>query len=302
MPFGFLNVNKPPGPTSHDIVAVVRRGASLRRVGHAGTLDPLASGVLVLAIGQATRLTEYLLTSDKAYTADLVLGITTDTYDADGEITTRAPVPVDLDVSDIRQALSRFVGEISQTPPVYSALKVRGKPAYARARAGESVSLKARRVIIRDIRLISYEPPALRLAVTCSAGTYIRSLAHDLGQDLGTGAMLSGLSRTASGRFKLSDSVTLQTLSTGFADGSWQKHLLPVDWALGEMPRIMLDAQQVENIRHGRAIPANIEGVGLACGVTVEGRFIAILAADPENRAWHPKKVFHSQIDPDYTP
>jgi tRNA pseudouridine55 synthase len=302
LPFGFLNVNKPPGPTSHDIVAAVRRGASLRRVGHAGTLDPLASGVLVLAVGQATRLTEYLLTSDKAYIADLVLGVTTDTYDADGQVTARKPVPANLDRADIQRTLSRFVGEISQVPPVYSALKVQGKPAYARARAGESVSLEARRITIRDIRLISFEQPVLTLVVTCSAGTYIRSLAHDLGQELGSGAMLSGLTRIASGRFKIADSVAFKTLSEGFADGSWQDHLLPVDFALGEMPQIVLDGEQVENIRHGRAIPANIEGVGLACGLTAEGRFIAILSADPENQAWRPKKVFHSQIDPDYTP
>jgi tRNA pseudouridine55 synthase len=283
-------------------VAAVRRGASLRRVGHAGTLDPLASGVLVLAIGQATRLTEYLLTSDKAYMADLVLGVTTDTYDADGQVVAQNPVPADLDRADIERVLSRFVGEIDQTPPVYSALKVQGKPAYARARAGESVSLEARRVIIRDFRLISYEPPSLKLAVTCSAGTYIRSLAHDLGQELGIGAMLSGLMRTASGRFKIADSVAFQTLSAGFADGSWQDYLLPVDFALGEMPQIVLDGEQMENIRHGRAIPANIEGVGLARGLTADGRFIAILSADLENQVWHPKKVFHSQIDPDYIP
>jgi tRNA pseudouridine55 synthase len=297
LPFGFLNVDKPSGSTSHDVVAVVRRGANLRRVGHAGTLDPLASGVLVLAVGQAARLTEYLLTSDKEYTADLVLGITTDTYDAEGQVTARKPVPTGLDRARVEQVLPRFLGEIDQVPPVYSALKVRGKPAYARVRAGESVSLKARRITIRDIGVMSFEPPHLRLAVSCSAGTYIRSLAHDLGQALGTGAMLGGLTRTASGRFRIADSVALQDLAAGFADGSWQDHLLPAGFALAGMPQVVLDDDQVENIRHGRAIPANIEGVGLSCGIMPDGRFIAILSADPESQTWRPKKVFHSQID-----
>jgi tRNA pseudouridine55 synthase len=280
-------------------VAAVRRGANVRRVGHAGTLDPLASGVLILAIGQATRLTEYLLTSDKEYIADLVLGISTDTYDAEGQVVARKPVPADLDRSAVEGVLPRFLGEIDQVPPVYSALKVQGKPAYARVRAGESVILKARRITIRDIRLLSFEPPALRLAVACSAGTYIRSLAHDLGQALGTDAMLSGLIRTSSGRFKITDSVTLQDLAAGFADGSWQNYLLPAGFALAAMPQIELDGEQVENIRHGRAIPANIGEAELACGITIDGRFIAILSADPENQVWRPKKVFHSQIDSD---
>jgi tRNA pseudouridine55 synthase len=297
LPFGFLNVDKPPGSTSHDVVAAVRRGASLRRVGHAGTLDPLARGVLILAIGQATRLTEYLLTSDKAYIADLVLGITTDTYDAEGQVIAQKPVPTGLDRSSVEQVLPRFLGEIDQVPPVYSALKVRGKPAYARVRAGESVSLKARRVTIRDIQVMSFEPPNLRLAVSCSAGTYIRSLAYDLGQVLGTGAMLGGLIRTASGRFSITDSVALQDLAAGFADGSWQDYLLPAGFALAGMPQVVLGGEQVEDIRHGRAIPANIGDVELACGIMPDGRFVAILSADPASQTWRPKKVFHSQFD-----
>jgi tRNA pseudouridine55 synthase len=283
-------------------VSAVRHGANLRRVGHAGTLDPLARGVLILAIGQATRLTEYLLTSDKEYIADLVLGVTTDTYDAEGEVVSRQPVPVCLDRAEVEDVLPRFLGEISQVPPVYSALKVRGKPAYARVRAGEEVNLEARRITIHEIRLLSFDPPQLKLAVTCSAGTYIRSLAHDLGQVLGIGAMLGGLIRTASGRFRLEDSVTLEDLASGFADGSWRGHLLPAGFALAEMPQVVLDDGQVENIRHGRAIPANIEKVGMACGIKPDGRFIAILSADPENQVWQPKKVFQSQIDSDDTP
>ena len=287
-----LNVNKPSGPTSHDIVAAVRRGTGVRRVGHAGTLDPLAEGVLVLALGPATRLTEYLSGSDKEYLATLTLGLSTDTYDAEGQIVARRDLPPDLTVEQVEVVLSRFRGEIEQTPPVYSAVKVAGKSAHARVRAGEMVRLKPRRVTIRSLQLLTYDPPEIRLRVVCSAGTYIRSLAHDIGETLGCGAILSGLTRTASGRFRLEEAVSWETLRAAFDDGSWRAFLLPPDLALEGTPRIGLDEEGLARVQHGQPIPAGGSVSGLARAYAPDGRFVAVLSGDPAGGVWRPRKVF----------
>ncbi|MFW5942793.1 MAG: tRNA pseudouridine(55) synthase TruB, partial [Chloroflexota bacterium] len=196
---GLLNVDKPLHLTSHDVVARVRRLCDTRRVGHAGTLDPLASGVLVLAVGRATRLLEYVVGQPKEYQARVRLGQETNTYDGEGEITAQRPVPVTR--ADVEQALQQFRGDIAQIPPMYSALKKGGKRLYELARQGKEVEREARRVTIYDLEILTWDRPVLTVRVRCSTGTYIRSLAHDLGQALGTGAYLSGLRRTAIGAF-----------------------------------------------------------------------------------------------------
>jgi tRNA pseudouridine55 synthase len=290
--FGLLNVNKPSGPTSHDIVAGIRRGTGERRVGHAGTLDPLAQGVLVLALGPATRLLEYLAASSKTYLADVTLGITTDTYDAEGEITGQQPVPPGLNREQVDAVLAAFRGEIEQVPPVYSAIKVGGTSAHARARAGEDVQLYPRPVSIYDLQVTAFEPPKLSLSVTCSPGTYIRSLAHDLGQALHCGAMLSGLARTASGRFLLEDAVDWETLHRAFETGTWRQYLLPADLALDGTPRVILDQAGVEHVRRGRPIPATGVSDGLGRAYLPDGRFVAVLSGNPQHGVWQPKKVF----------
>jgi len=291
--FGLLNVAKPSGPTSHDVVNAVRRGTGERRVGHGGTLDPLADGVLVLALGRATRLLEYLSASRKAYRAEVTLGVTTDTYDAEGEVLAERPVPPDLTLADLDSALDAFRGAIQQVPPVYSAVKVGGKAAYARARAGEELELEPREVQIFELEAVAFEPPRVVLRVVCSAGTYIRSLAHDLGEALGTGAMLSALTRTASGQFRLEDAVRWPDLETAFADGSWRDLLLPADLALDGTPQLHLDEQGLQDISYGRPLRVGDAAArGLARAYAPDGRFVAVLEGDARRGFWRPKKVF----------
>ncbi len=209
---GVLNIDKPAGWTSHDVVGRVRRLAGLRQVGHAGTLDPMATGVLLLCVGRATRLLEYLTGQPKTYLAEVTLGISTDTYDAEGEITARKPLP-DLSRQQVEAALNAFRGEIMQRPPAYSALKRDGVALYRRARAGEQVTVEPRPVIVYDLALLSFDGRTVNLHVRCGAGTYVRSIAHDLGQALGCGGHLSALRRTAVGRFSVGTATTLERLA-----------------------------------------------------------------------------------------
>ena len=291
-PFGLLNLNKPSGITSHDVVNIVRRGSGERRVGHAGTLDPLASGVLLLALGKATRLLEYLTASTKRYRATIKLGTTTDTYDVEGRVLQQRPLPDGLTLDDVREILQRdFSGTIQQMPPIYSALKVDGKPAYQRARAGEQVTLQARPVTLYSVEVVSAEWPYLTLDVHCGPGTYIRSLAHDLGQTLGCGATLSALTRLASGDFHIDAALSTDALQTAFDDGSWRQHLLPADLALDGTPQVHLDEDGFKRLRNGMTLPAeNVSG--LARAYAPDGRFVAVLVGDPQRNHWQPKKVF----------
>ncbi|MBN1121353.1 MAG: tRNA pseudouridine(55) synthase TruB [Anaerolineae bacterium] len=292
MVFGLLNVDKPSGPTSHDIVLAVRRGTGEKRIGHAGTLDPLARGVLVLALGQATRLVEYLVASQKSYLAEITLGIETATYDAEGDVVAQYPLPDDLSIEAFRPILQRFTGQIEQVPPVYSAIKIQGKAAYARVRKGERVDLPPRSVEIKRLDLIEFDPPILRISVDCSPGTYIRSLASDIGKALGCGAMLSGLVRTASGGFSQEDAVSWEELQQSFEDRTWMKHLLPADAALDGFPRLDLTADQVKVVMNGGPVGDDRVSTGIARAYSSEGRFIAVMVGDPDRQIWKPKKVF----------
>ena len=208
---GILNVDKPPGMTSHDVVDAIRRVSGQRRVGHAGTLDPMATGVLLVCLGQGTRVAEYLMGGRKRYRASVVLGSTTDTYDAEGEVTSSGGL-ADFQRAEIETALAGFLGPIEQVPPIYSALKQGGEPLHRRARRGEVVEVRPRPVVIDEIRLLDWESPVVIFEVACSPGTYVRSLAHDLGQRLGSGAYLGSLVRLASGRFALEDATSLERL------------------------------------------------------------------------------------------
>jgi tRNA pseudouridine55 synthase len=290
--FGLLNVDKPVGPTSHDVVVRVRHGTGERRVGHAGTLDPIAGGVLVLALGRATRLLEYLTGADKAYHAVVTLGVETDTYDAEGAVVAERAIPHDLTRERAERVLDDFRGDIRQVPPVYSAVKIAGKAAYERVRAGETVEIEARAVQIHRLDLAAFDPPTLELAITCSSGTYVRSLAHDIGQALGCGAVMSGLTRTAVGDFRLEDAVGWDDLRRAFELGAWQDYLLPADRALGGSARVHLDADGVRRVEHGMPLPVDgpIEALGRA--YAPDGRFVAVLSGDPAAGVWHPKKVF----------
>ncbi len=292
MDFGLIIVDKPVGPTSHSVVHVVRRGTGVRKVGHAGTLDPRASGVLVLCLGAATRLSEYLSAGTKRYEAVVRFGRSTDTYDGDGQIVRDTGQTPGLEA--IRSVLPEFTGVLEQMPPAYSAIKLKGKKAYQLARAGKDVDLEPRQVTIYTLVPVSYEAPDLTLEISCSAGTYVRSLANDLGERLATGAYLAALRRTQAGMFTLAQAVSLEDLQAGFDDGSWAKHVLPAVDALPDLPLVEVDSGGMELVRHGRQVPAGGPVEGLARAVDASGILVAILEGNPQENVWLPKKVFIS--------
>jgi tRNA pseudouridine55 synthase len=289
---GVLVVDKPVGLTSHDVVQIVRKGTNIRRAGHTGTLDPRASGVLVILIGPAVRLSEYVSASDKRYQAIIKLGTTTDTYDADGHITSSGPV--NISETQFDDTLSQFVGEIEQIPPPYSAVKVKGRKAYEMAREGEEVDLQPRKIQVYNLELLEWAPPEAVIDVYCSSGTYVRSLAHDLGKELGCGAYLVGLRRTKSGRFTLRDAVPLRKLREAFEAGNWYQYLIPAAEALSDWPALELDIDQVEAVRHGHRVPAEPEASGMARGISQQGELVALLEVDQSTMEWQPRKVFFS--------
>lgn len=261
---GVLVVAKPAGPTSHDVVALVRRLAQTRRIGHGGTLDPFASGVLPLFLGGATRLVEYHLRDDKAYRATVCLGATSTTDDLDGELTPveRAADAVPISRAAVEAALGGFLGEQMQQPPQYSAIQVGGRRAYAMARAGENPELPPRRVDIRALELIEWDDadPERLIAVVnvlCSAGTYVRALARDIGARLGSGAYLGALVRTASGPFTLEAAQPLDAIREAAAaagpDGV-RELLLPADTGLDAIPAVALTPEEIADANQGRFV------------------------------------------------
>ncbi|MEP7290464.1 MAG: tRNA pseudouridine(55) synthase TruB [Chloroflexota bacterium] len=282
--FGFLNVNKPLGITSHDVVAKVRRASGIKKVGHAGTLDPLATGVLILCVGTATRLSEYVMHGTKRYRARVRLGITTSTYDAEGEILQQRDAS-QIKREAVEQALIPYRGDIQQVPPMFSAIKQGGKKLYELARAGETVGREPRSVRIDSLTIIDWQPPEFTLDITCSAGTYIRSLAYDLGETLGVGAHLAGLVRTASGVFTLENATPLDTLLTDFGS-----HLVSPAVALAEYPVLMIEAAAEQEIAYGRAIPGALADGTITMAYSADERLIAVLHAES---GWlKPQKVF----------
>jgi len=257
---GVLVVAKPAGPTSHDVVALVRRLAATRRIGHGGTLDPFASGVLPLFLGGATRLVEYHLGDDKAYRATVCFGASSTTDDLDGELTPAAgPAPTR---DAVEAALRTFVGPQSQQPPAYSAIQVAGRRAYAMARAGETVRLAPRHVDIRRLDLIEWDAtdpdrPIAILDVTCSAGTYVRALARDLGARVGSAAYLGALSRTGSGPFTLDGAHALEEVRAAAAAGGpdgIRKLLLAPDTGLEALPAVSLTSAEIADANQGRFV------------------------------------------------
>jgi tRNA pseudouridine55 synthase len=294
---GILNVDKPPDVTSHDVVAAVRRIAGQRKVGHAGTLDPMATGVLVVCLGQATRIAEYLMAGRKRYRATIVLGTTTDTYDAEGEILS-SDGRTGFARGEIAAALDSFVGRIQQVPPLYSALKRHGEPLYKLARQGKTVEREPREVEIHHIQLVDWTTPSLIVEVECSSGTYIRSLAHDLGRHLSSGAHLAALVRLSSGQFRLEEAVSLERLEEAFEHGQEGHYLLPMDEALLDWPAMIVGAETARRIVQGQAVPGEppVDGDGseaaLCRAYSLDGDFLAIMAYHAETQRWRPKKVF----------
>lgn len=286
---GLLVVNKPAGMTSHDVVDAVRRMAGTRRVGHAGTLDPAATGVLVILIGAATRLAPFIHGSDKTYRATLRLGATTTTGDADGDIVERRPVTVSQ--AEIEATLVRFRGTVAQVPPMYSAVKIRGQKLYQLARRGQEVERKPRPVTIYRLDVLDWALPDMTIEVVCSAGTYIRSLAYDLGQALGCGAHVTALTRTVAGDFTLSQSHSLEELRALAAAGRLAEALLPPQAALTGLPVVTLTPEQERAVGYGQTFP--LDGppdATLIQAHNAAGQLVAVLIPGTAGM-WRPKLV-----------
>jgi tRNA pseudouridine55 synthase len=249
---GVLLLDKPVGPSSSAVLQAVKRLLEAKKAGHAGTLDPLASGLLPLLFGEATKFAQFGLDAAKEYVADVRLGAATSTGDTEGEVIERKPVAVDS--GSLEQALGRFRGEIEQVPPMHSALKHEGQPLYALARAGETVERAARRITVHELELIAYEGELVRLRVLCSKGTYVRTLAADLGLALGTVGHLQALRRTAVGSLRLDRAVSLDDLQA-LGEEARRAWLLPADRLLEHLPRVDLDKAPAERFRQGQSVP-----------------------------------------------
>lgn len=289
--YGILNVDKPAGMSSHAVVHAIRKAGNLARVGHAGTLDPMATGVLLICIGQAVRISEYLIDHDKKYRARVRLGIETDTYDATGNIVAQREVTATRE--QISDALQSFVGKLAQMPPAFSAIKKDGVPHYKLARRGVPVETQPRNVEIFSIDLRDVTLPEVEFEVHCSKGTYIRSLAHDLGAKLGCGGHLTALTRTAVGNFSIADAVSLDELRDALTSGCAERHLIPMDEALLNLEAIVVDAPTAKQIQNGYALHCGRTfTTPLLRAYSTAGAFIALMERGGDADTWKPRKVF----------
>jgi tRNA pseudouridine55 synthase len=288
---GILVIDKAKGMTSHDVVACVRKISAQRKAGHAGTLDPLATGVLLVCLGQATRVSEYLMNHDKTYLASIRLGVSTDTYDTEGQITGQCEAG-HITRAQVERELGRMVGTLEQLPPMYSAVKHQGKPLYRLARRGVTIARKPRRVKIVRLEMVGWYPPDMQVEIKCSKGTYVRSLAHDLGQHLECGAHLAGLVRIASGPFDIQQANTLEQVERAFAQGTGGQLLLPLDAALEEFPAVTLDQVAERSISFGQRIRLSHEPrTDMVRAYAADGRLVALLRGHGDG-LWQPHKVF----------
>jgi len=282
--FGFLNVKKPAGMSSFDVIRRLWRSLPGRiKAGHAGTLDPFAEGVLVVCVGPATRLADRVQAQPKQYRARIILGATSTTDDPEGEIAASAHA-VAPPAGTVAEAVAAFVGRIRQVPPAYSAVHVGRQRAYHLARAGKKVELAAREVVVHAIELLGYDWPSLDLEVTCGSGTYIRSLARDIGERLGVGGYCVALTRTAVGAFRLADAVDLDAVDP-------QRDLIDAIEAVPDLPRVVAGASAIKDLAQGKAIPGQVQGPEIAV-VDAQGRLLALAAPGPRPGLVRPVKVF----------
>jgi tRNA pseudouridine55 synthase len=294
---GILNLDKQSDSTSMEAVRVVKRLTSQRHVGHGGTLDPQATGVLPVCFGQATRVMEYLIDGEKLYRARIKLGVSTDTYDAQGQVTRVETVP-EINLEDIEQTLKPFLGVINQTPPMYSALKKDGRRLYELAREGVEVERPARQVEIHKLAVLAWERPNLDIDIACGRGVYIRSLAHDLGESLGCGGHLTSLIRLKTGPFELSHAFTLNQFSEKCQKGEWMKSLYPVDHVFLHFRIITIGPKEWATLKNGRSVSldprtnhaAHLERVR---AYSIDNQFIGLLRFDKSKGLWQPHKLFN---------
>lgn len=306
---GFINFNKPTGITSMDALRRIKRITGQRqKVGHAGTMDPLAHGVLPICFGQATRLMEYVVGGTKCYTVEIKLGETTATFDAEGEVL-KTGDPSSVSRADVEAAIPSFIGTVQQTPPMYSAIKVKGQRLYKLARAGIEIEREARTVEVYGIDIVEFELPRLVISVECGRGVYMRSLAHDLGELLGCGGYVTGLVRTYSGGFPLEESVTLEQLEESTAEDatSWLEYLHPIDSVLRSFRSVTVSSRAEQYLKNGQSVGIGREkpDAGYLEQFRVyspEGRFLALARCDLSTNTWKPVKVFQVNDLSPYAP
>jgi tRNA pseudouridine55 synthase len=287
---GYLVIDKPAGITSHDVVGRIRRLTGERKVGHAGTLDPAATGVLPVAVGLATRTLEFLADSSKTYLAEITFGVSTDSYDGDGSVTGVSSVP-ELSRSELETTLDSMLGEQNQIPPMFSAINIGGTRLYDLARRGESIAREARRIVINEIELIDWSPPVATVCIDCSKGTYIRSIAHDLGERAGCGAHLSNLVRLRSGPFSIEESWTFSELSSMDLAADWESITIHPDIALEPMDGVIVDTNGAAHWRVGKALQAGSDSQSWARVYDEQGSWLGIAQYSHGENVWQPYKV-----------
>lgn len=292
---GIINLDKPRGWTSFHAVARIRRLSTCRRVGHSGTLDPDASGVLPVFLGRAARLARFVTDLPKVYRAVIEFGSATATYDASGPVIGRGD-PSALDAERIAAALDSFRGLIEQIPPMYSAIKHKGKPLYHFARSGTEIARRPRRVSVHRLTIIEWRNPRLTVEIECGKGTYIRSIAHDLGQALGCPAHLEELTRTRSGPFRIEESVSPADLEDSFHRDDWTRYLQPPEAAVSHFEPIGLEDAGERDFLHGKPLPLTTSPPGFEGEHrrihARDGRFLGIARFDPQETLWRPVIVF----------
>jgi tRNA pseudouridine55 synthase len=291
---GILVVDKPAGWTSHDVVARVRRLLGERHIGHAGTLDPAATGVLPLAVGDATKVVEYLSDASKTYLAEITLGVETDSYDIDGRVVRVSPID-GVTGDDVEGGLAQLKGEIDQVPPMHSALKVGGQRLYELARRGEEIEREARRIVISELSLVDWQPPVATVLIDCSKGTYVRSIARDVGQLLSVGAFLSNLIRLRTGPFRLEDAWTLTELADLDLEAEWLTVAIHPDAVMEGRPALILDDISSGNWQNGGLLPGVAEDTGPVRVYDAAGDWLGVGRYDVERGVWRPVKVVRSE-------
>jgi tRNA pseudouridine55 synthase len=294
---GILNIKKPQNMTSFTVVAIVKRISGEKHVGHAGTLDPQATGVLPVCLGQATRVIEFLFDETKNYQTEIELGKTTDTYDFTGKVIKTGDTSR-ISRETIESALPAFQGNIFQIPPMFSALKFKGTPLYKLARQGLEVERKSRSAHISSIKILDWQSPVVTLEIVCGKGTYIRSIANDLGEMLGCGASMRSLVRQRVGPFEIGSALSLSRLEEAFKKDEGQKLLYPLDHVLMDFNAIVVNQAQQCSLIHGAPISGGppihqeIPGKSLSRVYTEQGNFLGMVTYDFENNKWKPEKIF----------
>lgn len=294
---GILLVDKPRGWTSHDVVAWVRRRLRVRSVGHGGTLDPAAEGLLLVVVGAATRLAQYAIDADKSYVAHIVLGASTTTEDLEGELRERHRVQTPPPRAVIESTLEHFLGTIQQVPPAYSSIKVGGIAAHRQARRGATLELRARTVTVRRLELLTYDYPDLVVAIDCGKGFYVRAFARDLGDQLGTGAYLHGLVRTRIGSFTLAEAWSIEALQEILAPDTWPLVAYHPDALVSQLPILRIPDPQLTAWYHGAPVRCRVTAShgSLARAYAPDGTWIGLARYDADRRFWHPELVHRAR-------